>query len=162
VSENNPIRVFVTHIFEESDDYLRVFEFLESVDRFYYVNVSKPENIPSEGGVEAIKDELIKQIKEAEAFIIVSGAYEKKGELVSYMMDVAEANDIGMIAIRPFGGLSESPQNIEERVKENVEWNAREMVDAINRQGRGEETARWEVLDFPGFNADGEIEETKT
>jgi hypothetical protein len=35
VSEKNPIKVFVTHTFEESDDYLRVFEFLESVDRFY-------------------------------------------------------------------------------------------------------------------------------
>ena len=158
MSENNPIRVFVTHVFEESDDYIRVFEFLESVDRFYYVNVSKPENTPSDGGVEAIKDELIKQIKAAEAFVVVAGAYEKKGELVSYMMDVAKANSIGMIAVRPFGGMTETPPNIVERVDAHVEWNAREMVDAIKRQGRGEETARWEVLDFPGFDADGEIE----
>jgi len=158
VSEKNPIRVFVTHVFEESDDYLRVFEFLESVDRFYYVNVSKPENIPTEGGADAIKDELIEQIKASEAVIVVPGAYEKEGELVSYMMDVAEANNIGMVAIRAFGGMSETPQNIVERVKEHVEWNAREMVDAIKHQSRGEETARWEVLDFPGFDADGEIE----
>jgi hypothetical protein len=158
VSEDNPIRVFVTHVFEESDDYIRVFEFLESVDRFYYINVSKPENIPSGGGVEAIKDELIEQIKAAEAVVVVSGAYEKKSELVSYMMDVAKANDIGMIAVRPFGGMTETPQNIVDRVDEHVEWNARKIVDAIKRQGRGEETARWEVLDFPGFDADGKIE----
>lgn len=158
MSENNPIRVFVTHVFEESDDYIRVFEFLESVDRFYYVNVSKPENIPTAGGVEAIKDELIEQIKAAEAIVVVSGAYEKKGELVSYMMNVAKANSIGIIAVRPFGGMTETPQNIVERVDEHVEWNAREIVDAIKRQGRGEETARWEVLDFPGFDADGKIE----
>ncbi len=158
MSENNPIRVFVTHVFDESDDYIRVFEFLESVDRFYYVNVSKPENIPSGGGVEAIKDELIEQIKAAEAFVVVAGAYENKGDLVSYMMDVAEANSIGMIAIRPFGGMTETPETIVERVAEHVEWNAREIVDAIKRQGRGEETARWEVLDFPGFDADGKIE----
>jgi hypothetical protein len=37
VSESNPIRVFVTHAFQETDDYLRVFEFLESVDRFFYL-----------------------------------------------------------------------------------------------------------------------------
>jgi len=49
VSENNPITVFASHSFEESDDYLRVFEFLESVDNFYYLNVSKPENIPQSG-----------------------------------------------------------------------------------------------------------------
>ena len=158
MSENNPIRVFVTHVFEESDDYIRVFEFLESVDRFYYVNVSKPENIPTEGGAEAIKDELIEQIKAAEAFVVVSGAYEKEGELVSYMMDVAKANKIGMIAVRPFGGMTETPQSIVDRVAEHLEWNARDIVDAIKREGRGEETARWEVLDFPGFDADGKIE----
>ena len=158
MSENNPIRVFVTHVFEESDDYIRVFEFLESVDRFYYINVSKPENIPSGGGVEAIKDELIEQIKAAEAVVVVSGAYEQKGELVSYMMDVAKANSIGMIAVRPFGGMTETPQDIVERVGAHVEWNAREIVDAIKHQGRGEETARWDVLDFPGFDADGKIE----
>jgi len=158
VSENNPIRVFVTHVFEESDDYLRVFEFLESVDRFYYINVSKPENIPSEGGVEAIKTELIQQIKAAEAVVVIADVYEKKSDLVDYMMDVAEANNIRMIAVRPYGGLTESAPRVVERVKENVEWNAREMVDAISRQGRGEDTARWEVIDFPGFDADGEIE----
>ena len=158
MSENNPIRVFVTHVFEESDDYLRVFEFLESVDRFYYINVSKPENIPSEGGVEAIKTELIQQIKAAEAVVIIADVYEMKSDLVKYMMDVAEANNIRMIAIRPFGGMTETAQGVVERVNEHVEWNAREMVDAISRQGRGEDTARWEVIDFPGFDADGEID----
>jgi hypothetical protein len=157
VSENNPIRVFVTHAFEESDDYLRVFEFLESVDRCYYINVSKPENIPTEGGLEAIKTELIQQIKAAEVLVVIADVYEKKKDLVSYMMDVAEANDIKMIAIRPFGGITETAPGIVQRVNEHLEWNAREIVDAISRQGRGEDTARWEVIDFPGFDADGEI-----
>ena len=158
MSENNPMQVFVTHVFEESDDYLRVFEFLESVDRFYYVNVSKPENMPTEGGPDAIKTELIQQIKAAEAVVIVADVYEKESDLVNYMMDVAEANDIRMISIQPYGGLTESAPMVVERVKENVEWNAREMVDAIRRQARGEDTARWEVIDFPGFDADGEID----
>ena len=157
MSEDNPIRVYVTHVFEESDDYLRVFEFLESVDRFYYVNVSKPENIPTEGGLEAIKTELIQQIKAAEVLVVVADVYEKKQDLVAYMMDVAEANNIKMIAIRPFGGITETAPGIVERVNEHLEWNAREVVDAISRQGRGEDTARWEVIDFPGFDADGEV-----
>lgn len=157
MSEKNPIRVFVTHAFQESDDYLRVFEFLESVERFFYLNVSKPENIPSEGGLEAIKDELIQQIKASEAVVIISDVYEQKTDLVKYMMDVAEANGIGMIAIKPFGGVSETAEEVVARVGEHIEWNDRELVDAIKRQGRGEDTARWEVIDFPGFDADGEI-----
>ena len=160
MSEDNPIRVFVTHTFEESDDYLRVFEFLESDDRFYYLNVSKPENIPPGGGLEAIKDELIAQIKASEAVIILPTAFAQKGDLVTYMMDVADANNIGMIAVRPYGGMTETPQAIVDRVQEHIEWNNRELVDAIRRQGRGEDTARWEVIDFPGFDADGEIKES--
>jgi len=160
VSEKNPIRVFVTHTFEESDDYLRVFEFLESVDKFYYLNVAKPENTPSEGGVEAIKDELIQQIKSSEAFVVVSDVYGKDPDLVSFMMDVAEANGIGKIVIKPFGGLAETAPEVVDRVQEHIEWNDRELVDAIKRQGRGEETARWEVIDFPGYDADGEIGES--
>jgi len=156
VSESNPIRVFVTHAFKESDDYLRVFEFLESVDRFYYLNVSKPENLPAAGGPEAIKDELIRQIKASEAMVILSDVFDREPDLVRYMMDVAQANSIGMIAIRPFGGMTETADEVVERANEHIEWNDREMVDAIKRQGRGEETARWEVVDFPGFDADGE------
>jgi hypothetical protein len=155
VSESNPIRVFATHAFEESFDYLRVFEFLEGVDRFYYVNVSKPENIPGSGGLQAIKDELIEQIKAAEAIFVLSSVYEEKPDLVTFMMDVADANQIGMIAIRPFGSAIETPPVLLERCKEHIEWNDREMADALRRQARGEDTSRWEVLDFPGFDADG-------
>lgn len=158
MSESNPIRVFATHTFDESDDYLRIFEFLESVDRFYYINVSKPENIPMSGGLQAIKDELIAQIKECEALFVLPGLYDEKRDLVRFMMDVADANDKNMIAIRPFGGMVEIAKEVQERCKELIDWNDREMADALRRQARGEDTSRWEVLDFPGFDADGPIE----
>ena len=155
MSESNPITVFATHAFEESDDYLRIFEFLEGVDRFYYINVSKPENIPASGGLQAIKDELIEQIKAAEALFVLSSVYEQRPDLVKFMMDVADANDKGMVAIRPFGGAYETPPDMVQRCQEHIEWNDREMADALRRQARGEDTSRWEVLDFPGFDADG-------
>lgn len=155
MAENNPITVFATHAFEESDDYLRVFEFLESVDGFYYINVSKPENVPTTGGMQAIKDELIEQIKSSEAIVVLSSTYEDKPEIVKFIMDVAESHDIGMVAIRPFGGLLETPKELLDRCQEHIKWNDREIADALRRQGRGEDTARWEVLDFPGFDADG-------
>lgn len=158
MSEQNPIRVFATHSFEETDDYLRIFEFLESVERFYYLNVSKPENVPQSGGMQAIKDELIAQIKQAEVVMLISSVYEARTDLVRYMMDVAKANKIKMIAIRPYGGVTDTPEEIVERAGEVIEWNDREMVDAIKRQARGEDTQRWEVLDFPGFDSDGPID----
>lgn len=155
MSEKNPITVFATHTFEESDDYLRVFEFLESVDGFYYINISKPENVPTTGGLQAIKDELIAQIKLSEAIVVLSSTYDDKPDIVKFIMDVAEANDKGMVAVRPFGGLLETPAELVERCQEQVQWNDREIADALRRQARGEDTSRWEVLDFPGFDADG-------
>jgi len=158
VSEKDPIRVFATHSFEENDDYLRVFEFLESVDRFYYLNVSKPENIPVSGGSQAIRDELIEQIKQSEVILLLPSVYAKSPDLVHIMMDIAKANKIKMVGIRPYGGVIDTPPEIVERAAEIIEWNDREMVDAIKRVARGEDTSRWEVIDFPGFDADGPIE----
>ncbi len=155
MSENNPITVFATHAFEESFEYLRVFEFLEGVDGFYYVNISKPENIPGSGGAQAIKDELITQITDAEALFVLSSVYEQHTDLVSFMMDVADANKKGMIAIPPFGRATEIPPEMLSRCQEQIEWNDRELADALRRQARGEDTARWEVLDFPGYDSDG-------
>ena len=155
--EHNPIRVFVTHAFSETDDYLRIFEFLECVDRFYYLNVSKPEEAPS-GGIDEVKDVLINQIKECEAMFVLPSAYEAQPDLVTYMMDAADANKKPMIVIRPFGQVSRTPSVLVDRCNEHIEWNAREMVDALKRQARLEDTARWEVVDFPGYDADGEID----
>ena len=159
MSESNPIRVFATHNFSETDDYLRVFEFLESVDRFYYVNVSQPENLPTTGGAQGIKDEVIRQVKASEAMFVLPSAWEENRDMVNFMMDVAEANKIGMIVIKPFGGLHETPPELVARCAEHIEWNDREMVDALKREARGEDTARWEVLDFPGWDENGPIED---
>jgi len=156
VSENNPIRVFVTHAFGESENYLRIFEFLESVDRFYYLNVSRPDASP-QGGMDAIKEELIAQIKLAEAMFVLPDLFEKQPDLVNFMMDAADVNKVPMIVVRPFGHVSETPPELIARCKEHIEWNARELADALTRQGRNEDTARWEVIDFPGWDENGEI-----
>ena len=157
MSESNPIRVFATHNFEESDDYLRIFEFLESVDRFFYTNVSRPENIPQGGDMEAIKQELIDQIKMSEAVIALSSLYSEKESLARFELEVAEANHKPIIAIRPYGHIGETPEDLVTRAEEHIEWNDREIVDALRRQARGEDTARWETIDFPGWDEHGEI-----
>ncbi len=149
MSEGNPIRVFVTHNFVEDDDYLRVFEFLEGVEMFFYLNCSNPDNMPGSGGPEAIKEELTSQIKSSEAVVVLASQFIENADIVTFQMDAAEANEKPMIVIRPFGGLDETPAELVNRVSEHVEWNAREIADAVRRQARLEETARWDVVDFP-------------
>ena len=160
VSESNPIRVFVTHGFQESENYLRSFEFLESVDRFYYLNVSRPD-AAVEGGAEGIKEELIAQIKLAEAAFVLPDLFERQPDLVKFMMDAADINDVPMIVIRPFGHVTETPPELIARTREHIEWNSREMVDALKRQARNEDTQRWEAVDFPGWDETGKIDMDK-
>ena len=50
--------------FQESDDYLRVFEFLESMERFFYVNVQQArERCPRAVASTQLKMRLSTQIK---------------------------------------------------------------------------------------------------
>jgi hypothetical protein len=125
-----------------------VFEFLESVERFFYINVSKPENIPQSGGIDSIKDELISQIKESEAIIVNTSFYVEKPDLANFEMVVAEANNKPIIALKSFGGMLDTPEPLIERAAEHVPWNEREIVDALKRQARHEDTARWETIEF--------------
>ena len=90
--------------------------------------------------------------------IVLPSLYEQKGNLARFLMDAADANNKPMIAIRPFGQTSDMPEEVSARCAESIEWNNREMVDALKRQARNEDTQRWETIDFPGWDSDGEIE----
>lgn len=148
MSEKNPIRVFVTHAFAEDPDYRRVFEYLESSPNFFYVNCSNIESVPAMGGKEALKDELRTQIKMAEVVIVPSAMYSTQRDWVTYQLDVAQANDLPIVALEVFGGLQETPKEVTDRADEQVSWNERLLVDALRRQARHEETTRWETIEF--------------
>lgn len=148
MSERNPIRVYVTHTFAEHEDYHRVFEYLEAASNFFYVNCSAPDRVPSGGGKEALKDELRNQIREAEVVLVLSSLYADHRDWIVYQMDVAQALDLPIIAIEPFGGVGEVPPDVAKRAAERVGWNDRSIVDAARRQARHEDTTRWEVIEF--------------
>lgn len=149
MSESNPIHLFVTHAFEKSADFLRVFEYLENATNFFYVNHADPEAAPASGGAEAMKDELRRQMQAAEAVLVLSGMYLDNPDWIRFQLDCAGALDKPVVAVEPFGGIAEMPQEVRERADEAVPWNDRNIVDAIRRQARHEDTQRWEVLDFP-------------
>ena len=148
MSEQNPIRLYVSHTFAEDPDYRRVFEYLESMHNFFYVNCSNIASIPSAGGKEALKEELRTQIKMAEVVIIPSIMYESQRDWITYQMDAAQAMNLPIVALEPFGGTQIMPKEVAERADERVEWNERLIVDALRRQARHEETTRWETIEF--------------
>ena len=50
--------------------------------------------------------------------------------------------------------MQEIPPELEKRAAETIDWNDREIVNALKRQARHEDTAQWDVIDFPGFEPD--------
>lgn len=148
MSEQNPIRVFVTHTFAENADYHRVFEYLESSPNFFYVNCSAPDEVPTSGGREALKETLLKQIRAAEVVVVVGSMYGDHRDWIEFQMDAAQASDVPLVALEPFGGVGELHDEVARRAEEVVGWNERMMVDAIRRQARHEETTRWDVIEF--------------
>jgi hypothetical protein len=147
ISQADPVRLFVSHVFEPSDDYYRVFEYLESSHNFYYRNCSDPEKKPA-GERDAMKDELRRQISQAEVVIVPAGQYASSREWIDFQLNCAKGLDKPVVVIEFFGVKQKLPVQLEALGDEIVEWNERSIADAIRRQARHENTARWDTIEF--------------
>jgi hypothetical protein len=148
MSAKNPIRIYVTHAFATNSDYLRLFEYLEALPNFFYRNCSVPDHPPSTGGKEALKEEYRTQMKSAEVVVVLSSLYIENEFWTKYQMDVAQAADLPLVAIEPFGVNVKVPAEVAKRAAEVVGWNERGIVDAVRRQARHEDTVRWDTIEF--------------
>jgi hypothetical protein len=148
MSESNPIRVFVTHAFASNADYHRVFEYLEAVPNFFYRNVSVPDQLPQATGKEALKEEYRVQLKTAEVVVVLSSLYLENEYWTAYQMDAAQATNLPLVVMEPFGVNAEVPPELAKRAAEVIGWNERLIVDAVRRQARHENTARYETIEF--------------
>ncbi|HXZ59650.1 MAG TPA: hypothetical protein VEG26_05670 [Steroidobacteraceae bacterium] len=147
MSQANPVRLFVTHAWENSDDYLRVFEYLESARNFFYKNFSTPDKRPS-GDKEALREDLRRQIAPVEAVIALSSLHATQPDLLTFQLLYAQANHKPVLLMKPFGGGREAPKAILDLTNEVIDWDERALVDALRRQARHEETTRWDTIEF--------------
>jgi hypothetical protein len=148
MSQREPIRVFVTHSFEESDDYLRVFEYLESARNFYYRNCSVPKLPLRGGGQEALREQLRAQITLAEVVIALASMYPSQQDLLLFELNYAKASDKPVLLLPHFGREQPEVKAFVGLVDENVAWDERALIDAVRRQARHEDTTRWDTIEF--------------
>jgi hypothetical protein len=148
MSQNNPIRLFVTHAWDTSDEYLRIFEYLESARNFFYKNLSAPDKAPKSGGMEADREELRRQIAQAECVIALPGMYRQQSDLLQFELTFAKASDKPVILMKPFGANAVLPKAITDFSDQVVDWDGRALVDAIKAQARHEESNRWDTIEF--------------
>jgi hypothetical protein len=148
MSQRDPIRVFVTHAFELSDDYLRVFEFLESARNFYYRNCGGPEQRPVDTSTEGLHEALRQQMASAEVVVALSSLHAMHRELLVFQLNYAKASEKPVILLPGFGSELVLPTAIVLLTAERARWDERGLVDAIRHQARHEDTTRWDTIEF--------------
>ena len=148
MSQSNPIKLFVSHAYEDDEDYFRVFEYLESDSNFYYQNYSTPDRRPATGDKEALREDLRKQIAPVEIVIVPSGLARKHGDLILFQMNFAKAADKPVLMLEPYGTQMQIPKALRDLADEVIEWNKRALIDSIRKQARHEDTQRWDTIEF--------------
>lgn len=147
ITQQSPVRLFVAHAFEPNNDYSRVFEYLENSRNFYYRNSSVLDVAPGLDR-DALRAELRKQINLAEVVLIPAGLFREQPEWADFQLNCAKGFSKPVVGIKPFGGQDRVAVQLEALADELVEWSDREIIDAIRRQARHEDTTRWDVIDF--------------
>jgi hypothetical protein len=147
MSQVNPIRLFVTHVWEDNDDYLRVFEYLESSKNFFYRNYSTPDHPPA-ADKEAQREDLRRQMAPVEAVVALPSLLKAHRDMFTFELLFAQASQKPVILMKPFGSHAELPKAITDLADEIVDWDERALVDAIRRQARHEDTTRWDTIEF--------------
>ena len=145
--QGNPIRLFVTHAWVESDDYARVFEYLEASGTFYYLNTSQP-HAKRPLDKESEREDLRRQIAPCEVIIVLPEVYRAAPELVVFQMNFAKAADRPIVAMENFGSTEPLTKVITDLADEVSPWNERSLIDALRRQARHQETTRWDTIEF--------------
>src|SRR5882672_83074 len=128
MSQRDPIRVFVTHAFELSDDYLRVFEFLESARNFYYRNCGGAEQRPVDISVEGLHEALRQQMAKAEAVVALAGLYTTHRDLLVFQLNYAKASDKPVVLLPGFGREVMLPAAVMQMSAERAKWDERSLV----------------------------------
>jgi hypothetical protein len=147
MSQTDPVRLYVTHAFDEGEDYLRVFEFLESARDFFYVNMSRPE-APRPSDREALKEALRLQIRPAEIVIALGSLGRENEQLLEFQMAYAQSLPRPVLLIPGFGKDAWLPPKWTTLASETGQWDARAIVDSVRRLARHEETSRWDTVEF--------------
>ncbi|HMI36689.1 MAG TPA: hypothetical protein VK505_03595 [Steroidobacteraceae bacterium] len=148
MSQRDPIRVFVTHAFELNDDYLRVFEFLESARNFYYRNCGGPEQRPVNTSVEGLHEALRQQMANTEVVVALSALYTMQRDLLMFQLNYAKASEKPVVLLPGFGREVLLPPAVIAMSDERAKWDERGLVDVIRHQARHEETTRWDSIEF--------------
>lgn len=147
MSENDPFRIFPSHGWVKDDDYLRLFEYLESNEHFFYLNVCDPDLSPPEETVAQRRARVLEAMKSAEVLVALSGSYDTHKEWLDFEVQAARAHNVPIVVVEPFGPR-DAPEEVKSEAEHIIGWNSRSIEDAIRMAARHDDTKRFDVIEF--------------
>jgi len=123
--------VFISHAWEESEDYRRIVRMLNQARLFSWVNQSvtrkgyTQSNSPGE-----IIDMLMKQIEPAEIVVVVSDIYWEHSKDIQQQINLAQQLEKPIIGIKSLGKEG-VPPILHYSAAEVVDWAPMDIVSAI-------------------------------
>ena len=103
---------------------------------------------PAGTGIEPRREDLRRQINGAEVVVALGSLAITQGEMLVFQVNYAKASDKPVVLLAGFGKEIVVPRYISDLADEKVGWDERALVDAIRRQGRHEESTRWDTIEF--------------
>lgn len=145
--ESDPIRLYVTTGLAEPSDYSRLFEYLETSRGFFYRSTgSSP--LDGNGGPQALRESLRAAIARAELVVALAELDESERDLLTFQAAFAQSAAKPVLLLPHFGSQKPPSRHLLSLVSESADWNQRSIVDAIRRLARGQDTQRWETIEF--------------
>jgi hypothetical protein len=123
-------RIFISHAWEYSAEYLRVVRFLDEAPNFRWENLSVPEHDPL--SMRNLAYELRNQMRLADAFIIIAGMYVNHSDSIDFETSFARRIGRPIIALWPRGSMR-MPMSIQQAAVAFVGWNGASLVRAIRQ-----------------------------
>ena len=147
MSDNNPFRVFAAHAWERDEDYVRLFEYLESTTNFYYENVCDPDESPEGEGIAPRRTRILDAMKRAEVVIMPAGLFVNQREWADFIISAAGAHDLPLLVLEHFGP-QDLPADLAPKADKVVSWNSRSIEDSIRMAARHDDTKRFDTIEF--------------
>jgi hypothetical protein len=80
--------------------------------------------------------------------VALPSLHDDQPDLTIFQMNYAQSQNKPVVLMQHFGTARELSKLLADRCTETVGWEERGMVDAIRRLARGENTARFETVEF--------------
>ncbi len=128
--------VFISHSWDNSDDLVRLRALLNQRGYFNvaFKEVSRFEPINSMNA-SYIKQRLKQNIVQSDIVIGIAGIYASHSDWMAWELETAQANDVPIIGVIPFGNTRSSTV-VTARSVEDVRWNTESIVAAIRQHAK--------------------------